>query len=82
VPTAQAAKAVTEEINRRVHRLPEPMQAEVLHFVDFLLTRAERDDARREDRAWSDLSFQSAMHGMEDEDGPEYSEADLTEPFS
>lgn len=74
--------AVTEEINRRVQRLPEPLQAEVLHFVDYLLTRAERDDARQEDEAWFDLSLRSAMHGLEDEDGPDYSEADLTERFS
>ncbi len=74
--------AVTEEISRRVQRLPEPMQAEVLHFVDYLLTRAERDDARQEYQAWFDLSLRSAMRGMEDEEGPDYSEADLTERFS
>ena len=74
--------AVTEEINRRVQRLPEPLRAEVLHFVDFLLTRAERDGGRQEDRAWSDLSLNSAMRGLEDESAPDYSEADLVERFS
>ena len=73
--------AVTEEINRRVQRLPEPLRAEVLHFVDFLLTRAEQDDGQ-EDRTWLDLSLRSAMRGLEDESDPGYSEADLTERFS
>lgn len=70
--------AVTEEIARRVRKLPEPMQAEVLRFVEDLLSRSEGADARPEDRAWADLSLRSAMRGMEDEDGPQYSEADLT----
>jgi hypothetical protein len=73
---------VIEEINRRVQRLPEPLRAEVLHFVDYLLTQAERDDNRQEDRAWFDLSLRSAMRGLEDESGPDYSEADLRERFS
>ncbi len=74
--------AVTEEINRRVQRLPEPMQTEVLHFVEYLLTRTQRDDARQEDQAWFNLSLRSAMRGTEDEGSPDYSEADLTERFS
>ena len=64
---------VTEEINRRVQKLPEPMQAEVLRFVEYLLTRAEQDSAREDDRRWADLSLRSAMRGMEHEDGPDYS---------
>ena len=74
--------AVTEEINRRVQRLPEPLRAEVLHFVDYLLTQTEQNDDRQEDRAWFGLSLGSAMRGLENESGPDYSEADLTERFS
>ncbi len=73
--------AVTEEINRRVQRLPEPLRAEVLRFVDYLLTRAEQNEDRQADRAWFDVSLQSAMRGLKDEGGPDYSEADLTERF-
>lgn len=70
---------VIEEINHRVQKLPEPLRAEVLHFVDYLLARTHD---RREDTMWSGMSLQSAMRGGEDEGGPDYSEADLTERFS
>jgi hypothetical protein len=73
---------VGDEISRRVLRLPEPLQAEVLRFVDYLLMRAQQDEARQEDQAWLSLSLRSAMRGLEGEGGPDYSEADLKEPFS
>ena len=71
--------ALTDEITRRVERLPEPLRAEVLHVADYLLTRAAD---RQEDQSWTDLSLGSAMRGLEDEGGPDYSEADVKEPFS
>lgn len=68
-----------EEIAQKVERLPTDLRAEVLHFVDYLLTRAAD---RQEDRGWSGLSLESAMRGLEDEGDPDYSEADLRERFS
>ena len=78
---------VSERINERVRQLPEDAQAEVLDFVEFLLAKSEREtaeqeSARQEERAWSHFSLSSAMRGMEDEDGPDYSEDDLKERFS
>ncbi|MEM1094589.1 MAG: hypothetical protein AAGJ10_08300 [Bacteroidota bacterium] len=73
---------VIEEIARRVQKLPGPMRSEVLHYVDYLLARAEREENREQDQSWSDLSLQSAMRGLEDEGGPDYSETDLHERFS
>jgi hypothetical protein len=56
------------------------MQAEVLDFVEYLLAKAEREAGQEEDRAWRVGSLASALRGMEVE-GPEYTEADLAEPF-
>ena len=68
---------LADQVKDKVEALPEPLQAEVLHFVEFLHARTAGGDRR----AWSGLSLGSAMRGMEDEDGG-YSESDLTERFS
>lgn len=73
---------VPDQISSYVRRLPEELQAEVLDFVQFLLAKAAREDLLRERREWSQLSLSLAMRGMEDEEGPEYSVADLKEKFS
>ncbi len=71
-----------ERIQQYVQRLPAPLQAEVLDFIEYLLTRAERDAALQEERDWSDLSLAAAMRGMEDESFPVYTRADLKVVFS
>lgn len=73
---------VVKRINEQVQRLPEQTQAEVLNFVEYLLAKTDHEDARQEDHDWSQLSLDSAMRGMEDNDLPEYTEADLEERFS
>ena len=70
---------VADEINHRVQKLPEPLRAEVLHFVEYLLMRSEE---RQEDRAWSGFSLRSATREDDGEPGPDYSEDDLKEPYS
>ena len=74
--------AVTERITQRVQRLPEPLQAEVLDFVEYLLTKTGQETAKKEDREWSQLSLSFAMRDMDDEDADEYTVADLKESFS
>jgi hypothetical protein len=74
--------SITEKINDRVRQLPERTQAEVLDFVEYLLTKAERKQARGEEREWSRQSLSLAMRGMENENGPEYTVQDLEERFS
>lgn len=76
------AMNVAEKINEQVRRLPEPTQVEVLDFVEYLLTKAERKQVREEDQDWSRFSLASAMRGMETEDQPEYTDEDLEERFS
>ena len=74
--------AVAERIHQYVQRLPERFQAEVLDFVEYLLAKAERERMVQDEKEWSDLSLSLAMRGMEEEEGPDYSAADLKETFS
>jgi hypothetical protein len=68
---------VAEKIQQYVDRLPAPFQAEVLDFVEYLLSRSER----RESNGWSQLSLALAMRAMEGEDTP-YTPADLKVLFA
>ena len=73
--------ALSERIQEHVERLPAPFQAEVLDFVEYLLAKAEREGDQKERKLWSSLSLSSAMRGMEDEDVPTYTTADLKVVF-
>jgi hypothetical protein len=68
---------LVETIIEQVQKLPGPQQGEVLNFVEYLQTKAEK----HERKDWSNLSLSFAMRGMEDEQTP-YSLADLKESFS
>lgn len=72
---------LTEKILAHAKDLPEPIQAEILDFVEYLESRAERNRTGRSDRHWADFSLMSAMRGMEDEVAA-YSIDDLKERFS
>ncbi|HZQ05490.1 MAG TPA: DUF2281 domain-containing protein [Anaerolineae bacterium] len=73
---------VADAIYERVQKLPQPLQAEVLDFVEFLLLRAERDTGAEDEQTWATLSLDLAMRGMEDEETPGYTLADLKERFA
>ena len=73
---------VAERVYQGVLHLPEPLQAEVLNFTEYLLLKAERTATPEDENAWPSLSLALAMRGMEDEDTPEYTVADLKERFS
>jgi hypothetical protein len=71
---------LAKEIVERVQRLPETLQAEVLDFVEFLLTKTSGEAGKEENRPWTGFSLRSALRGMEDE--PElYAGSDLKERF-
>jgi len=72
---------LADKIQQYVERLPASFQAEVLDFVEYLLTKVEREVATRDERVWSDFSLSSAMRGMEDEDAPSYTMSDLKVKF-
>lgn len=68
---------VAEQIQAYLQRLPPPFQAEALDFVEYLLAKAEREERAE----WSSLSLAYAMRGMEDEETPAYTIADLRVEF-
>ena len=73
---------ITDKIQASVQKLPTAYQAEVLDFVEYLLAKATRGARKQEESLWSDLSLTFAMRGMEDEDAPQYTKADLKVIFS
>ena len=73
---------ITDKIQASVQKLPTAYQAEVLDFVEYLLVKTTRGARDHEESLWSDLSLTFAMRGMEDEDAPQYTKADLKVIFS
>ena len=55
--------SIAEAIIKDVQALSESKQAEVLDFVQYLRSKAEKQELKD----WADLSLFSAMRGMEDE---------------
>jgi hypothetical protein len=68
---------LAESIIKHVQALPESKQVEVLDFVEYLCSKAEKQEIKD----WTDLSLSSAMRGMENEQ-TQYSLNDLKESFS
>ncbi len=68
---------VVEKIQERVRALPPSLQEEVLDFVEYLLSKTEREAIQRERKEWSALSLELAMRDMRDEVTPEYTMDDL-----
>ena len=62
---------------KHILALPESKQLEVLDFVEYLRSKAEKQEIKD----WTDLSLSSAIRGMEEEQTP-YSLNDLKESFS
>lgn len=73
---------LSERIQKHVQSLPASFQAEALDFVQYLVSKAEREEVRQEDKNWTSLSLSFAMRGMEDEDTPQYAPSDLKVVFS
>ena len=72
--------STVDKIAQHVQALPEPIQQEVLDFVEFLKSRRQLPKDHDEDAVWTELSVTSAMRGMEDEDSP-YTLTDIKESF-
>jgi hypothetical protein len=73
---------LADKIHASVQQLPTAYQTEVLDFVEYLLAKTTRDAREQDESLWSNLSLTLAMRGMEDEDTPQYTEADLKVIFS
>lgn len=72
---------ISEKIQQYVQSLPVSFQMEALDFVEYLLTKAERETFGQEARDWSNLSLSFAMRGMEEEGTPAYTASDLKVVF-
>jgi hypothetical protein len=72
---------VSEKIYEEVKKLPGPLQAEVLDFVQNLTSKVKREVESEDEPPFTDLSLSLAMRGMEREDTPTYSIEDLRERF-
>ncbi|MBI1870577.1 MAG: DUF2281 domain-containing protein [Chlamydiae bacterium] len=54
---------VSEKITEHVRHLPEPLQAEILDFVEYLESKTEMEN----NNLWSNLALSQALRGMEEE---------------
>ena len=73
-----------EKISQQSRNLPEIYQAEVLDFVEFLSNKAKAKKGREsqlEEQEWFKFSLTQAMQGLEDEEMPTYTNADLIEKW-
>ncbi|MGA2402381.1 MAG: hypothetical protein ABSG91_11875 [Syntrophobacteraceae bacterium] len=70
----------SDRICEEVKNLPEQLQVEVLDYVQFLVSKLERESTPG-GHASKYLSLSLAMRGMEDEVGPDYGSCDLKERF-
>lgn len=73
---------VAEKIQQSVQKLPLPLQHEVYDYVEYLLSKRERAVVAQSELDWSEASLSLAMRGMENEDGPVYTSADLKVVFA
>ena len=66
--------STAEMIYEKAKALPEPLQAEALHYVDYLL--AHQADSGEETAEWGRFSAQNLARAY-GENEPEYTKADL-----
>ncbi|MEK9149636.1 MAG: DUF2281 domain-containing protein [Candidatus Desantisbacteria bacterium] len=71
---------VAEKITRHLKNIPEPLQAEVLNFVEYLGSKKVVSRHTQGKTDWSAFSLSQAMRGMENEQ-TSYSLKDLKEIF-
>ncbi|MEW5815039.1 MAG: DUF2281 domain-containing protein [Spirochaetota bacterium] len=73
--------SLPERILKHIQELPEPFQAEVLDFVEYLESKIKKGKKIEEEETdWSELSLSFAICDMEKEYSP-YSLNDLKERF-
>jgi hypothetical protein len=73
--------SLTDMIEQYVEKLPPSFQSEVLDYVKYLLTKADQESMRNEDKDFSNLSLSLAMRGMEKDNDPIYAASDLKATF-
>ena len=64
-------------IKQKIDNLSEDEQKKVLNFVDFLQEKSHEIETKE----WNQFSLEQAMRDLEDNNLPEYTEADLVEKW-
>jgi hypothetical protein len=59
---------ISEKIYEEVKKVPEPLQAEVLDFVEYLTSKVRREGTSEDELSSANLSLSLAMKGTDDED--------------
>ena len=72
---------VADRIHEILQKLPTPLQVEVLDYVEYLMSRWERQEDNSSSLSDAELSLALAMRGMEDEEGLAYSMESLKVVF-
>jgi hypothetical protein len=73
-----------EKLQSDVQKLPVDLQQEVMDFVEFLLSKIERNAARQEEVEWSRVGLAYMMQRMDEEEGddtPVYTLNDLKQNY-
>ena len=71
---------VPDKILKHLQSMPEPMQVEVLHFVEYLESKL-KNSKLDEETDWSTFSLSQVMRGMGEEQAP-YSLKDIKDSLS
>jgi len=69
-----------EKLQSDVQKLPVDLQQEVVDFVEFLLTKVDRNAARHEEVEWSHVGLEYMLQRMDAEEGddaPVYTLSDV-----
>ena len=74
--------STAEKIFQYLKKLPEIQKIKVLEFIENLDGKSDCEITARDNDSWQNLSLSMAMRGMEDEDQPDYTAADLREVFN
>lgn len=75
---------LVEKLQSDVQKLPADLQQEVMDFVEFLLTKVERNTARNEAIEWSEAGLEYMLRRMDAEEGgdaPIYTLSDVKAPY-
>lgn len=67
----------SEKISQYLAQMPEPYQAQVLSYVEFLWGKLQNQERDNDDLVWQELSLASALRGMDEADEVTYNLNDL-----
>jgi hypothetical protein len=70
-----------EKISEYLSKMPDPYQAEVLHYVEYLWAKLQGQERDLEDLAWQEFSLASALRDMDEANEVTYTKDDLKEIF-